>query len=106
MQNDETHVTATVWALMFIVPIAFLAGMVTSGILIAKWWKWRLCQPEVLQDILRRCYAGAHPHWMQVSQKDATPVCSCCGWSEERGHAARADQAREELEKVAKDRAS
>jgi hypothetical protein len=38
--------------------------------------------PEIGQEILRTLHKRAHPHVLQVSLLDPTPICPCCGWTE------------------------
>lgn len=37
-------------------------------------------KPAVARRILAHCYRVAHPHWLQISETDATRVCPLCGW--------------------------
>jgi hypothetical protein len=65
-------------------PASFLAGAaigsLVGAIALARWWGWHIRKPEVCQRMLQTAYRLAHPHWLQISRDDTTPVCPCCGW--------------------------
>ena len=62
--------------------LAFFAlGAVFGAVGVARWWIYRLKDPETARDMLQRMYAQSHPHLLQVSLSDPTPVCPCCGWT-------------------------
>lgn len=82
------------------VVLAGLAGLAAGTVLgivgTFAWWAKQLGKPEVVQKMLRDVYAQAHPHWLQVGKENPTKVCPTCGWSENRGTAARAEVGAEE----------
>lgn len=65
-------------------PVSFLCGVVLGSglgmIALARWWIWHTNKPEIGRAMLQSLYQTAHPHWLQVSRDDSTPVCPCCGW--------------------------
>jgi hypothetical protein len=63
----------------------FFVGVLVGAIGIARFWTWRMHQPEVAREALKSIYRQSHPHWLQRSADDKTPVCPCCGWSETEG---------------------
>jgi hypothetical protein len=56
------------------------AGLGGAG-LVALWFH-ALRKPENARRMLQGIYRHSHPHWLQRSRTDATPVCPVCGWSE------------------------
>jgi hypothetical protein len=60
----------------------FLVGAIAGAVALARWWVWRISNPDVAQAILKSVYRRAHPNWLQMSRDDTTRVCPCCGWSE------------------------
>jgi hypothetical protein len=71
---------------------AFVAGLLIGASALYAWLIVRLNRPETARKVLQTLYTRAHPHFLQRSESDPTPVCPCCGFSEER-----ANEAREEL---------
>lgn len=59
-----------------------LFGAVAGMLILARWWARRMSDPEASREFLKKLHKEAHPHLLQVSLHDATPVCPCCGWSE------------------------
>lgn len=66
-----------------------LLGAVIGATVLARLWLRRMRDPKAVGEFIRQLYAMSHPHWLQRTQNDNTPVCPCCGWSEDAGHAAR-----------------
>jgi hypothetical protein len=77
-------------------PIVFLIGVLVGTNAAAVWMVYRLRKPEVAREILKNCYRTSHLHWLQVSEDDETPVCPCCGFSEERRKVAILEKLKEE----------
>jgi hypothetical protein len=56
-------------------------GMAIGAVSLARWWGAKMRNPEYARKMLSEIYKASHPHWLQKSETDETPVCPCCGWS-------------------------
>jgi hypothetical protein len=65
--------------------VSFLLGVVAGAIGLARFWTWRISQPDVAKTFIKGLYRKSHPHWLQASETDKTRVCPCCGWNETEG---------------------
>jgi hypothetical protein len=73
---------AVLVAVVFGTVCLFVVGMAMGALVLARWYAYRLRKPDVARDVLKTVYRSAHPHWLQRSQGDGTPICPVCGWSE------------------------
>jgi hypothetical protein len=76
-------------------PIVFIVGVLVGTNGFALWMVLRIRKPEVAVKMLKSAYRSSHLHWLQVSKEDDTPVCPCCGYSEERRKAAILEELKE-----------
>ena len=76
-------------AILVVALVAFAGGAASGAIGWSLWLVRRLNRPENAAKLLRGAYAQAHPHFLQRSATDDTPVCPLCGYSEERAAKAR-----------------
>lgn len=61
----------------------FLVGMAVGALALTRVWLSAMSKPEKAREFLMRMHATSHPHRLQVSLNDTTPVCPCCGWTED-----------------------
>ena len=60
------------------VVVGFVLGLAAALAAYIRFYR----NPEKARELMKAMYRKAHPHWLQRSQSDETPVCPCCGWSE------------------------
>lgn len=58
-----------------------LLGAAVGAVALMRWWGIKMRNPEFARETLAFMHEKSHPHWLQVSDTDETPVCPCCGWS-------------------------